>query len=54
MAKNPAYKLRIVKTFRLNEALLQKIRAECAACNLRFSDFMRNAAEGVLDRQLEH
>ena len=51
MVRNPAPKLRIVKTLRLSEALLQKIKAECGACNLKFSDFMRNAAVAALNRK---
>jgi len=51
MGKDPASKLRIVKTLRLSEALLQKIKAECTACNLRFSDFMRNAAVAALNAE---
>ena len=44
--------LSIVKTLRLSEALLQEIKAECTACNLRFSDFMRDAAVAALNRDL--
>jgi len=49
--KDPTSKLSIVKTLRLSEALLQKIRGECAACNLGFSDFMRNAAVAAVNRK---
>jgi hypothetical protein len=50
MVRGEASKLRIVKTLRLSEALLHKIKAECTARNLRFSDFMRNAAAAELKR----
>ena len=43
-SRDPEHNLKIVKTLRLSEVLLQKIKAECAACDLKFSDFMRNAA----------
>ena len=32
MVRDPAHRLGIVKTLRLSEALLQKIKAECTAC----------------------
>jgi hypothetical protein len=51
LAKDGASKLRIVKTLRLSDALLQKIKAECTACDLRFSDFMRDAAKAALNRK---
>jgi hypothetical protein len=51
IVKDPTSKLCIVKTLRLSEALLQKIRGECAACNLGFSDFMRNAAVAAVNRK---
>ena len=49
MVRDQASKLSIVKTLRLSEALLQKIKAECTARNLKFSDFMRNAAVTALN-----
>jgi hypothetical protein len=49
--KHPEYKLRIVKTLRLSEAWLRKIKAECTACDLRFSDFMRRCRSGSVEPQ---
>jgi hypothetical protein len=51
MVRDRAHKLSIVKTLRLSETLLQMIKAECGVCNLRFSDFMRNAAIAALNRE---
>jgi hypothetical protein len=51
MVRDPTYKLRFVKTLRLSEALLRKIKAACTARNLRFSDFMRLAALAALNSE---
>ena len=51
LMRDHASKLTIVKTLRLSEVLLQRINAECTTCNLRFSDFMRNAAVAALHRR---
>jgi hypothetical protein len=49
LAKDEASKFRVVKTLRLSQTLLQKIKTECAARNLRFSAFMRKAAVAWLE-----
>jgi predicted DNA binding CopG/RHH family protein len=52
MARDRANKLSIVKTLRLSEALLHRIKAECTARNLRFSDFMRRAALAAVNPEI--
>jgi len=44
-------KLTIIKTLRLSDALMKKIKAECKTRNLEFSDFMRTAALAAIQRQ---
>jgi len=48
--KNKLTKLSSIKTLRLNKELLQIIEEECKNQNIKFSDFMRDAAENMLKR----
>ena len=47
----PGRPMTIIKTLRLSDALMKKIKAECKTRNLEFSDFMRTAALAAIQRQ---